>query len=362
MVENGVSYINIDMDRLRQSLSAENESKLETIKNEVLPKLEIESTISIDSIKTHADNYINRINDFHNGKIKVKLTWIKAGWHCVQMGAIKHIFKHGEKIICFACRQLYINPKDCENLRYMYIINSITIPKCMQGKFIRAFGVCSECATKTVYPPPSSWDEALTASLYLEGRVKVDLITSQIILDETVNYLENKFNNSQIKHDTLTAQNAELEKQIQYLETLVHDSSNIAKSRSDVLSVVIHQNTSILNSLKQQEQDIKNQIREIDSQIVNLQDELRVKIKSVSQMVEHTLEGIGDMVVSSGLSNMEYKSIDPNMCLICLENSINIVIVPCGHSVACESCLSKCPNTCPICRTQIQAKQKIYRS
>ncbi|XP_014785152.1 baculoviral IAP repeat-containing protein 7-B isoform X2 [Octopus bimaculoides] len=47
-------------------------------------------------------------------------------------------------------------------------------------------------------------------------------------------------------------------------------------------------------------------------------------------------------------------------CKICFENHIEIVFKPCKHMVCCIEC-SKSQQHCPICRTEINEKERIYR-
>lgn len=48
-------------------------------------------------------------------------------------------------------------------------------------------------------------------------------------------------------------------------------------------------------------------------------------------------------------------------CKICMEARINSVILPCGHVVACESCLKQLPSReCPICREKITETKTLF--
>lgn len=61
------------------------------------------------------------------------------------------------------------------------------------------------------------------------------------------------------------------------------------------------------------------------------------------------------------LENKEYKEkiIEQNECIICIENKLQIVFVPCGHICSCVEC-SKRLNQCPICRKNIDSCLKIF--
>ena len=47
------------------------------------------------------------------------------------------------------------------------------------------------------------------------------------------------------------------------------------------------------------------------------------------------------------------------ICKICYTNSIELVFLPCGHSVSCRSCSSRLGN-CPFCRERITSRIRTY--
>ena len=46
-------------------------------------------------------------------------------------------------------------------------------------------------------------------------------------------------------------------------------------------------------------------------------------------------------------------------CIICFDNQIQVVFLPCGHQLACLTCSQKM-QTCPICRKEIESKLRTY--
>ena len=59
-------------------------------------------------------------------------------------------------------------------------------------------------------------------------------------------------------------------------------------------------------------------------------------------------------------TNGDKISENENMtCVICHENQIKMVAVPCYHAMFCIGCTSKLSNTCPICKATVNYK-KIY--
>nr|XP_020666678.1 E3 ubiquitin-protein ligase XIAP isoform X1 [Pogona vitticeps]XP_020666679.1 E3 ubiquitin-protein ligase XIAP isoform X2 [Pogona vitticeps] len=52
---------------------------------------------------------------------------------------------------------------------------------------------------------------------------------------------------------------------------------------------------------------------------------------------------------------------EEKLCKICMDKTISVVLIPCGHLVACEDC-AKAVDRCPLCCTVITKRQKIYTS
>jgi hypothetical protein len=53
---------------------------------------------------------------------------------------------------------------------------------------------------------------------------------------------------------------------------------------------------------------------------------------------------------------------DHDLCVICMDNRINTVMVPCGHFCICHPCARELSHVCPICRSHVQMVQRIYHA
>lgn len=54
---------------------------------------------------------------------------------------------------------------------------------------------------------------------------------------------------------------------------------------------------------------------------------------------------------------MDEEGGDEHLCVICLENARDEVLVPCGHMVLCQACcvnVMETTNECPMCREKIE--------
>jgi hypothetical protein len=47
------------------------------------------------------------------------------------------------------------------------------------------------------------------------------------------------------------------------------------------------------------------------------------------------------------------------LCGICLQNQIDVGLIPCGHKIVCEECLAHLPPICPLCRAVIERYEVI---
>lgn len=58
----------------------------------------------------------------------------------------------------------------------------------------------------------------------------------------------------------------------------------------------------------------------------------------------------------------EVKKVEKKrLCIVCMSNSSDHLIMPCGHKCACEDCLLQCEK-CPICRSHISGFIKVFES
>lgn len=77
----------------------------------------------------------------------------------------------------------------------------------------------------------------------------------------------------------------------------------------------------------------------------------------------HEIVCWGFFLLSSELSTEEKlrRLQEERLCKICMDKTISVVLIPCGHLVACEDC-ARAVDRCPLCCTEIAKRQKIYTS
>jgi len=60
------------------------------------------------------------------------------------------------------------------------------------------------------------------------------------------------------------------------------------------------------------------------------------------------------------LDTTEEKDTDEETCVVCLDNSPSIAMVPCGHRCCCVDCSPQIGNLCPMCRQNVTQKIKVF--
>jgi len=61
----------------------------------------------------------------------------------------------------------------------------------------------------------------------------------------------------------------------------------------------------------------------------------------------------------SGINVKDNNDDDSKLCVICIENPKDVVIIPCGHLCACTKCIEGV-KLCPVCRGEISSTNKVF--
>ena len=79
--------------------------------------------------------------------------------------------------------------------------------------------------------------------------------------------------------------------------------------------------------------------------------------------IQETLQDI-QKTISRRLLEYHEENMDQALCIICIANKKNTVLVPCGHLCVCHECttgiLKANPPKCPVCRTIVEDSKVVY--
>ncbi|PKK26775.1 E3 ubiquitin-protein ligase XIAP isoform X2 [Columba livia] len=83
----------------------------------------------------------------------------------------------------------------------------------------------------------------------------------------------------------------------------------------------------------------------------------------------HLRDGCGDSTTEAAEGTILPKDLsteeklrrlqEEKLCKICMAKNISVVLIPCGHLVACKEC-AEAVNECPLCRANIMKRQEIF--
>lgn len=160
-------------------------------------------------------------------------------------------------------------------------------------------------------------------------------------------------------------------------QKLVPEESDIIKKG---IQSTINQLEKKNNDYQVQIEKLNNKVRELENTIKEgkpkeskeeSKEESSEKSEALTphQMIEHIDKNIGKMAfddveklhtsVNKLLITVLEKVKEVSSCSICLEKTIDIILVPCGHRTVCNGCSGKI-KICPICKAEITQKIKLY--
>lgn len=141
----------------------------------------------------------------------------------------------------------------------------------------------------------------------------------------------------------------------------------------DINSLDVNEDSPLVVAVKNQHEDVSRLLVERCTNKEFLYKALRIAtMKCNKEIVKMVLSSMDTdqvvqflMQVGMVLEDSGGKGADDEerTCIVCFESSRDCVIVPCGHTGCCSSCLDgfPSPRLCPICRVPAQHVQKIYR-
>jgi len=311
----------------------------------------------IDSLSCRVKAFVESIKN-----AKPHHSWLRAGWYVPQKGALHNIFQCKETIMCFSCNELYNDVTDICNMKYCYIISEFKIPEYMRKKMIRAYIICNKCASDSPYPPPTTWQDAMAMSVYkhhMKHHNSFLLSTTETkVIDELkVNLFDvgSQKNALEIELKTSTEELGKIQcKFDKYKETI--------SSKNEQLCDMIQNSVTMIQNLKTEKDAINLQVKAVEQDIVNEKNALLSSIDKFKNRLTSELDGMSSVIDKSSLGNFGKNIItDSDTCQVCYDNSINIILDPCGHYVMCEDCSTLVGNSCPICRGVINKSLKVFK-
>jgi hypothetical protein len=148
------------------------------------------------------------------------------------------------------------------------------------------------------------------------------------------------------------------------LQTIQESHYKITAQIDSLRKVYISTSVDKVDSLNSVEDVLKNYFKETNPVI---SDKLRNKIATLEGEIDNIsnkLNALRALIVTGVNEIVKPDDKEKKMCPVCFDNEVNTALVPCGHTY-CKGCSEADRSRyakCPQCRTQINARIKIFFS
>jgi hypothetical protein len=109
---------------------------------------------------------------------------------------------------------------------------------------------------------------------------------------------------------------------------------------------------------------VKKFFKEVNGDISDIIRQKIMELEGEIENISRKLISLRSLILTGVNEIMKPENVEKKMCSVCFDNEINMALVPCGHTF-CKGC-SEIDRSryakCPQCRTQINARIKIYFS
>ena len=302
-----------------------------------------QNTIFKNAINDKNDNqilikkYINQINQNINQKINTNLDnqndyatiqqYKVKGWYPKNNKVFTKMIKFKQNALCYGCLKLY----KYNEFNYSKIISYDDVKKI--GLKTNIICICNECQS-TLNKNDIPFAPKTIKDLYKLFDVNIDLLTIRRNLVEDVN---NQIEELEVKHKRLEdaktnfiLRNNKIVEKNRYLL----DNIELEKKKTVLLTSEFKHNQELMNEFSIR---YNNFFNDMTNRTKNLLDQSLDSFNLINQITEKKVAE----------------------CKICMLNNVNLVIIPCGHTI-CSECSKSCQTECPMCRVSIQSKMKIY--
>jgi hypothetical protein len=180
------------------------------------------------------------------------------------------------------------------------------------------------------------------------------LVNTNLHTSALFNRLNYEFKQKQLK----------LEEYNNHLQTIQESHHKITTQIDSLRKVYMSTNVDKVDSLNSVEDTLKDYFKETNPLI---SDTIRKKIavlEGETDNISNKLNALRALIVTGVNQIVKPEDKEKKMCPVCFDNEVNIALVPCGHTY-CKGCSEADRSRyakCPQCRTQINARIKIFFS
>lgn len=165
-------------------------------------------------------------------------------------------------------------------------------------------------------------------------------------------------------NDEFKQKQKKLEEYNTNLQTIQESQYKITSQIDSLRKVYLSSNVDRVDSLNLLEEKIREYLKETNPVV---SDTIRTKIATLEGEVDNIsnkLNALRALIVTGVNQIVKPEDKEKKMCPVCFDSEVNTALVPCGHTY-CKGCSEADKSRyakCPQCRTQINARIKIFFS
>jgi uncharacterized coiled-coil DUF342 family protein len=165
-------------------------------------------------------------------------------------------------------------------------------------------------------------------------------------------------------NDEFKQKQKKLEEYNTNLQTIQESHYKITREIDSLRKVYMSTIVDKVDTLNSVEDTLKNYFKETNPEVSDL---LRNKIAILEGEIDNIsnkLNALRSLIVTGVNQIVKPEDKEKKMCPVCFDNEVNTALVPCGHTY-CKGCSEADRSRyakCPQCRTQINARIKIFFS
>ena len=168
----------------------------------------------------------------------------------------------------------------------------------------------------------------------------------------------------------------ELEREVketrQEMEEVLERSQRVVEETTQEVVQSRQKSESLQQRLRQHQQTIQQKDQTIQQKDQTIQQKDRI-IQQERQLLQQERQRVRELEKNPEgefqrrIREMEEENRCQKLCKFCLEEEVQMVFIPCGHTVSCQECAQrltdeKPPNQrkCPVCRKNIEGKVRLF--
>jgi archaellum component FlaC len=180
------------------------------------------------------------------------------------------------------------------------------------------------------------------------------LVNTNLQTASLFNRLNDEFKQKQVKLDEYNSQ----------LKSILEVPDKIENHIDTLKKIYMSNDIESLTSLNTLNEQIKKYFKDINVNIIYIIRKKIMELEGEIEDISRKLNALRSLIITGVNQVVKEEHKEKKMCPVCFDSEVNTALVPCGHTY-CKGCSEADRSRyakCPQCRTQINARIKIFFS